>query len=292
MVKLVTDTGARVTRLRTDKTNEYSVDGVVLKAFGSEPPTEVFEALGIDPYSVQSQMEPPFLLAASAGEVAQILNKAASIDDIDNTLGGLKRAAGRIARDINYNNEQLTKYTLQLEDYRYLDDLATLVESVEGLTDTSNQITSSCSNLSNIVNRIQRVTSILGASEHLDGASDIITSALELSTAYQLQRTQYIGCKQLIDALVAVRLELDETQDVAMANTVLQQAVVSQGAFRATATRRTKLAYHVDRLNICNDELEQVCTGLATLEDEYTSIAPDICPLCGHVMERGGVRHE
>jgi len=124
MVELVTDTGARVTRLRTDKTNEYSVDGVVLKAFGSEPPTEVFEALGIDPYSVQSQMEPPFLLAASAGEVAQILNKAASIDDIDNTLGGLKRAAGRIARDINYNNEQLTKYTLQLEDYRYLDDLA------------------------------------------------------------------------------------------------------------------------------------------------------------------------
>jgi len=284
-VTLTTDRGDCVVRLRTDKLNAYEINGTLLKAFGSEPPEEVFQALEIDPYNVQSQMDPPFLLAASPGEVAQTLNRAASIDDIDHTIGGLKRNAARIGRDINYNNEQLIKYELQAAEYAYLEDLSDIVEAAEKAIAERQRILGDRDNLTNIVNRIHSLRGKLVASGHVVGAEAIINSAVELGTEYGTLYGQYDALGDIVGELKSILSGLEDTEGVEAAEPVLQKALASQGSLQSTASQIRKLSGLVDQLGDLTNEVVVLDEGLADLEQEYESIVPDTCPLCGNTMK-------
>ena len=57
----------------------------------------------MDEANIQSQMDVPFLPAVSQGEAARLLNKAASIDDIDYTISNLRSEYQKISNDIKFN---------------------------------------------------------------------------------------------------------------------------------------------------------------------------------------------
>jgi len=91
-------------------------------AVGTGVPETVQQTLNISDLSWQSQMDPPFLLSDSPGEVARTLNEVADLDKIDSTLVNINR----MARD---NRTQLTaevqhgrELELQLSEFRNLDD--------------------------------------------------------------------------------------------------------------------------------------------------------------------------
>lgn len=91
-------------------------------AIGTTVPEAVTQALNLSELSWQAQMDSPFLLSASPGEVARTLNEVADLDKIDSTLVNINR----MARD---NRTQLTaevqhgrELELQLSEFRNLDD--------------------------------------------------------------------------------------------------------------------------------------------------------------------------
>src|SRR6056297_3113297 len=119
-VELSTTDGEVVTRSKDKNTNKYVLGENVLKAFGSDPPEAVQQALEMDEINIQSQTDPPFLLVSSPGEVAQMLNQAASIDDIDVVMAGLKKGHNEIRRDIQTGKQQLKNQQEKLKQYQNL----------------------------------------------------------------------------------------------------------------------------------------------------------------------------
>jgi len=66
--------------------NGYSINGKELSAIGTDVPEEVVNALNITEVNIQKQMDSPFLLSSSSGEVARFLNKTIRLDVIDKIL--------------------------------------------------------------------------------------------------------------------------------------------------------------------------------------------------------------
>lgn len=66
--------------------NGYLINGKELSALGHDVPEEVTEALNITEVNIQRQMDSPFLLSSSSGEVARFLNKTIRLDVIDKIL--------------------------------------------------------------------------------------------------------------------------------------------------------------------------------------------------------------
>jgi len=142
-----------VERIRSTTGNEYIINGQPLKAFGSEVPEEVTNILQLDLANIQAQMEPPFLLANSPGEAARLLNKAASIDDIDYAIAGLKKAYNDISRNIKHNEEQLKEYKEQMEQYS---DIPTIESKLKGIEELEKSRDKKDSNLHNLINKVDR----------------------------------------------------------------------------------------------------------------------------------------
>lgn len=287
-VVLHTSAGSIIERIRTDKRNSYIVNGNELKAFGSEPPTEIFEALQIDPYNVQSQMDTPFLMASSPGEAAQMLNKAASIDDIDRTIGGLKRDAGRIGRETNFTNEQLTKFKLQLSSYDYLDDLEDLVVDIEeGLKEYS-EVKQDVTHLTDTIRTLQSLEQGLKRTEYVINADTLVNEALLFNAKYQELRQKYNTLVQLEEDLSQVGESLAQTKNVDKASTLIQAAEQTIVQMNTIATKRSNLKNLLDKASELEEAIKQLDNKtIARLTEEYNTLAPDTCPLCGNKMSKG-----
>ena len=79
--------GTVITRQRDKRNNTYGIDDTQLfKALGTDVPESVVTMLNLSDLSWQSQMDAPFLLSSSPGEVARALNEVADLEKIDTTL--------------------------------------------------------------------------------------------------------------------------------------------------------------------------------------------------------------
>lgn len=85
-VTVTTKEGNVVRRIRTKDFNGYDIDSKILEAVGVACPQEVEETLNISDVNVQRQLDPPFLLSASPGEVARFLNSMIKLEEIDKCL--------------------------------------------------------------------------------------------------------------------------------------------------------------------------------------------------------------
>lgn len=81
--------GKLVVRERGDGNNAYEIDGKKLTAFGTGLPDDVFAALRLSDLNFAAQLDSPYWVTASAGEVSRQLNEIVSLDLIDRTLSNL-----------------------------------------------------------------------------------------------------------------------------------------------------------------------------------------------------------
>lgn len=103
----------------------YSMDGngkaQEWSAIGTTVPEAVTQALNISDLSWQGQMDAPFLLSASPGEVARVLNEVADLDKIDSTLVNINRMARDNRSSLTATAQEKQRLEIDLSAYRDLD---------------------------------------------------------------------------------------------------------------------------------------------------------------------------
>ncbi len=179
-VALHTQEGDVIERVRSGSTNKYVVNGQTLAAVGSDVPEEVSRVLRMEPANIQGQMDAPFLLASSPGEAARLLNKAASIDDIDRATTNLRRQHSRLQDDINRNSKELEDRQLELTTYEDIPDIETKVTHAEEMDQALTQKITRLSQLGQRVQRIQQVQERLRVTQYVDHALTKSREAEEL----------------------------------------------------------------------------------------------------------------
>ena len=128
-VELFTD-DAHVVRSR-DKENEYVLGDMHFKAFSTETPKEITDALNFSDINLQSQLDAPFLLSQSPGEVASFFNRVAHLESIDKGTSNVNSAVRELTADIKYKSEQEVKLIEDLKTYEHIDIYEYDVEVLE-----------------------------------------------------------------------------------------------------------------------------------------------------------------
>jgi len=113
--------GNEVTRFKNKTKNEYIVNGQAFKALGkSGIPDEVKNILQLDELNFQNQMDSPFLLSSSSGEVARYLNDIVNLNVIDESLKKVNAKTNACNRDIENKEAEIESNTIELKDYAWL----------------------------------------------------------------------------------------------------------------------------------------------------------------------------
>ncbi len=194
-----------ISRLKGDSDNQYIITNetpLVLKAFGTDTPEGVVKLLSLDDINIQSQIDPPFLLANTPGEVAQLLNKAASIDDIDKAMYNLKSYYNETKRNKTYLEKQIASIEEELQQYDNLPELEKLVDVFEHMVREAEMYIGQYDRLSELVDRIYSVQNELSKFKDVDNYLFLLKEALT-----SLEELNYIKgrVKQISDLVTKIK---------------------------------------------------------------------------------------
>lgn len=130
-VKLKTDNHV-IKRERSNDFNGYILDSdQSFKALRSDVPEEIKEALNISEVNIQHQMDSPFLLSSSSGEVARFFNKTIRLDIIDKMLSWVESKKRKIRDDLKGKNNLLINNESELQNYDWVKKAEPLINKAE-----------------------------------------------------------------------------------------------------------------------------------------------------------------
>ncbi len=284
-VTLYTAEGNVVERVRTATRNEYIINGQTIKAFGSEVPEQVLEVLQLDEANIQAQMDVPFLLAVSPGEAARLLNKAASIDDIDLTLSNLKSAHTRLNNDIKTNEARLEKFQEELKEY---EDIPILEEKLQWLEEDHKHWNEEQERLIKLTHLVFQIRTVRGKLRKTENVEELIQRYEFIEKMYQdleSRKKRLQQLKRLTEEVRERKEYLKDTEYVDHCLEKVQKALDQYQSYQEKQREVSSLRWAVTKIANVQRGLRLLEEKIKQLEEEFDELCPERCPLCGSEMK-------
>ena len=125
-----------ISRAKTARENAYYItneddDRIQYKAMGQGVPDDIIKLLNLNAVNIQGQMDSPFLLSVSAGEVAQTLNEVVGLEDIDRAVSAANRMVNSAKAAKDAEAAQINKLQVDLQQFEQLDELDGMLTYLE-----------------------------------------------------------------------------------------------------------------------------------------------------------------
>lgn len=280
-VAIYTAEGDVIERIKTATKNLYIVNGKPLTAFGSEVPEQVSEILRMDEANIQSQMDVPFLLAVSPGEAARLLNKAASIDDIDYTISNLRSEYQKISNNIKFNEGKLKDYEEKIKEY---DNIPILEEKLERVENTEKELEKQEQRLAKLIQLVSGVRQIyteLERTKNIQQITQKFEQILSRYNDYEEQRKQLDKLEQIAQKVKARREYLKSTQYIDDCFTLAQKTYDEYQKYQTKQQTLSNLKRLIGTITNLTQSIQRIEREISQLEKEFRKLCPDECPLCG-----------
>ncbi len=143
-VTITLDNGVIVKRGRSPSDNYYMIDDEEFRAFGVHVPIEIKNVMNIEQINIEKQLDPPFLLGSSPGEVAQILNQIVDLGGIDCAISNIRKEKMKADQEYRTEKTRWEESVYQLKQYDYLaameKDVAHVQATVQRIEDAHKKI--------------------------------------------------------------------------------------------------------------------------------------------------------
>lgn len=187
LVAVTLSSGDTITRGRDKKGNYYKVNNTEFRAFGAgDPPQEVQALFNMNNINISAQMDAPFLLSSSPGEVAQILNKVVNLDIIDTATSTIRKKKLEVDRELSASMVRGNELEKQLVEYAYLEELEKDIVVLESLQNRGKAARSEKIQLQELITQYQGVVSEQQTWQELLKAEAALLETLILSDKREL----------------------------------------------------------------------------------------------------------
>jgi len=280
-VAIYTAEGDVIERIKTATRNVYIINEKPLTAFGSEVPEQVSEILRMDEANIQSQMDVPFLLAVSPGEAARLLNKAASIDDIDYTISNLRGEYQKVSNNIKFNEGKLKDYEKQIEQYDNLPELEEKLERVEEAEKELEKHEQKLVKLTQLVAEVIRIHTELEKTKNIQQIEQKFEQILSRYNQYEEQRKRLDKLEQIAQKVKVRQEYLKSTQYVEDSIALVQKVYDEYQECQTKQQTFVKLKRLIGSVAALNQSIQRIEREISQLEKEFRKLRPNECPLCG-----------
>lgn len=283
---LEVDGGVKITRRRTKSDNAYFLDipgqdRQEFRAFGRfQVPIEIQAVLNMNDINFQSQLDAPFLLSSSPGEVAQILNKVVNLDVIDSALSNIRKKKKSCDDEFKASQIRIKDLTSQLEGFRYLGTMESDIIVLETLGVHRDRLKTRAQNLKAVVTQADTLQARKQQAFKLLEAEQDVVKVLGLHET----RKQLNGRS---DVLFSLLDQIDKkTKSLVSANNLVDAATHIDSALLLVSKKKELEARKQDLSALISDykrkyrQKSDLDSRLQELTAEFKAEMPEICPLC------------
>ncbi len=279
---LVTTNDKKIKRVKLNEKNSYIIDSKILEAMRTEVPPEVSHAFNLTDVNIQKQMDSPFLLSESAGEVARFFNRIIRLDIIDTFLSSVdskKRETKKQCLAFEADTARLEK---ELEELGWIDGADRLTLKAQRIGDkiditqeTKDELEAGIESHEEYSLEISEIPDVDKAGKLIRDWNATLSLAEDIEdTRQRLQEsiTRWTDSSELIEKELP---DLDKTQNLI----AKYESVESER--QSIEERREKLNNAIYKYEILAKQIAEVADEIARLEDQL----PERCPTCGKLFK-------
>lgn len=122
-----------IARTKKGKINTYTINNKILEAIGVGVPQEIQEAFNFSEVNIQKQMDAPFLLSNTPGEVARFFNKITKLDTIDTYFSAIEIKKRNTKTELDLAKTNKTSVEQELTQYTWIEQAANIIDRIKKL---------------------------------------------------------------------------------------------------------------------------------------------------------------
>lgn len=283
-VKITLDDGKEIIRQK-GKENVYKHDGKEFKAFGADVPEEVQSALQLNDINLQQQLDRPFLLDNSPGEIAQHFNRVAHLEKIDQSRRNVEQWLKELTRTVQSKEEQLKEAEESLAEYNYLDKFEVDVEMLENIEKELFNTSSKINKITKSIEQIQRIDKELEEKEWITSLEMDVDHIIQLMEERQTIQSNVRNFSDLKEKIQKIDNDLEEKNVLVEAEAQVQALLDLYKELAGIQEKRKILKALFNQVEETDEKLQNMNESIEQKEKKFKESFPDICPLCNTPMQ-------
>jgi DNA repair protein SbcC/Rad50 len=205
--------GHQITLIKTKSESGYVCNEKEFRAIGSDVPDEVSRISNITELNLQTQMDKPFLICESPGEVAKVFNRISKLEKPDLVIASL-------TTDINSKNKQAKALLLEkteleesLKKFKNLPQMKDDLDEIEKIEDRKQKIKNGIDELFSIIDNIEAVKKIMENMIDVDKARKELENINKFYSEIFNKQIKYTALQDIITSAEEVE---DKMQNMKM----------------------------------------------------------------------------
>lgn len=263
--------GHKIVRRRDKDFNGYYLDDEMFEATRNTVPKKISDILNLGEVNVQRQLDSPFLLSMSAGEVSRYINSLVNLTRIDNWTSAANSRERKLRQDADAAFERVENACAKVETYSFLPRLEELSGIMESLESRRSDMDALYADLSGTMSSHAAEVEALGSLPDIDrlvAISSELDAAAARTSGLQVEVDYIEPTLSKYDRQVAT---LDSLPDIDRVSEILSAVpgmkVKADSLNREALVLAHELDERADKVDICTDSrIDELSGILSTLQ--------------------------
>lgn len=275
------ENGSIVTRVRDNKGNSYKLNGDLFRAFKNDIPEDILKILNMDGINLQQQLDGPFLLNLTPGEVASYFNHIVNLDAIDTSIYNVQRWLASEQSDLSHEENTKKQLDSELIKYSYLDEAEKLVLEAENLDRDIDTSRSTIRELERTLTSINNIALEIDNLQPYLALEPLVSEALKQSNALETAYTRVQNLDNLCVDLLNYEFNIKNLEAYIIHEQSVDKLLEDFKTYKAFVVRYDNLNNLTTELKDQVFRIGKVQQVLMSNEKLFMELMPDTCPLCG-----------
>lgn len=270
-------------RKKSATENSYYVDGEKLESIKTDVPEDVERFFCLSETNVQRQMDQPFLLSLTSGQVAAYFNKVVRLDVIDKILSNAESVRRKTKSKLEESEEKIEDYGKQIEKFEWLENAEKLIKKYENISEKEQLLTDEVNKLSDELQQVVVFSQLQNKYEK------IIENKKSINEIKKL----YVECNLLEESVESLEESLNKLKVLksSKCNSDFNSAKKLISKFRESAENIEDVQNELNHLSTSIENYKyyenMIFVNKKEIEDLKKQL-PKTCPLCGGILNKDG----
>ena len=281
--KLTLDDGRLIVRKIGSCGNVYKLDDAEYRAFGSDVPSDITSLLNVSDTNFQLQLDSPFWLTESPGQVSRQLNAIINLGVIDSTLSNVASEVRKAKSAVEVSEHRLTAARETRESLKWVPDMMQKLNSISEQKDRISAIALKRSRINDLLSRGRLLRdNIRDASSCISDAANAIAIGEKLETISSRRKR----IESLVGRIEQAR-ESAEREIPSLASLTLQMQELE-----SHVERRQKLEALISNIENASEKATCQRQSYLSLKQQFTEQMGEYCPLCNQPLKWNHVHQQ
>ena len=255
------------------------------KAFGTGVPEEIESLLNISDINIQRQMDAPFLLSSTPGEVGRILNQAVRLDTIDKAQSNIRSTLKQEKNLLSNTQSTIEDKREKLKKYEWLPIAEGCIAKLETIAAQISQATSLTIDLNRIVDDINTIDSSMKETSLILVFGQEIDSLISLNNDIDIQTDLWNDINDIVQVIIEDEEKIKLLSNLIKAESQTNETIKIQQDYVKLERKRNSLSNLIEDIAY-NDKMIIVAkNNLNRGQKEFKIAMPNICPLCSQEIK-------